>query len=44
MAENKAKQSNFTDDLYKAYLAGASSVFAGAITHPIDTCKIRMQI
>lgn len=36
--------SKFSDDVQKAALAGMSSVFAGCCMHPVDTCKIRMQI
>ena len=39
-----AQPHKFSDDVQKAALAGLSSVFAGICMHPVDTCKIRMQI
>ena len=34
----------FKEDAFKSFLAGTASIVAGSCTHPIDTCKIRMQI
>ncbi len=36
--------SRLNEDLQRAFLAGISSITAGISTHPIDTCKIKMQI
>jgi hypothetical protein len=36
--------SSLNEDLQRAFLAGISSITAGVSTHPIDTCKIKMQI
>jgi len=37
-------KSNLKSDIQRTILAGMASVMAGICTHPIDTCKIRMQI
>ena len=38
------QRSQLKQDVLRCFLAGVSSIISGSATHPIDTCKIRMQI
>ena len=44
MPEKAAAKSNLKEDILRAGLAGAASVLAASVTHPMDLIKVRMQI